>query len=223
MMHTEILDAARVLLLSRLIALPELSPFTLGGGTALSLQMGLRVSHDFDFFSERGFSPDHLLSVLRRAFPRLHVLQLVAGTCDVTIDGVQVSFFHYPYPMAAPPVGGGEEFPQLRMLSVADIAAMKLSAIGSRGSRKDFYDLFQILHLCPDLTPQRLLDGVHRKYGDLRDVGYMLMGLVYFEDAEHEHLPKTFVPADWDDIKAYFRSVQADFYAVEDRRLTPDP
>jgi hypothetical protein len=47
---------------------PELdvvpSDFVLYGGTALSLQLGHRVSEDFDFFSSAGFDPDRLRSRL---------------------------------------------------------------------------------------------------------------------------------------------------------------
>src|SRR6476619_2700974 len=43
---------------------PELdtvpSDFVLYGGTALALQLGHRVSEDFDFFSSAGFDPDRL-------------------------------------------------------------------------------------------------------------------------------------------------------------------
>ena len=47
---------------------PELdavpSDFVLYGGTALALQLGHRVSEDFDFFSSAGFDPDRLRSRL---------------------------------------------------------------------------------------------------------------------------------------------------------------
>ena len=47
---------------------PELdavpSDFVLYGGTALALQLGHRVSEDFDFFSSAGFDPDRLQSRL---------------------------------------------------------------------------------------------------------------------------------------------------------------
>lgn len=37
------------------------------------------------------------------------------------------------------------------------------------------------------------------------------MGLSYFEDAEQEVLPKTFVKYDWEEIKEFFRKFQVDF------------
>ena len=40
------------------------SEFVLYGGTGLALQLGHRVSEDFDFFSSSGFDPDVLRSKL---------------------------------------------------------------------------------------------------------------------------------------------------------------
>ena len=94
------------------------------------------------------------------------------------------------------------------MASVDDIAAMKLSAIGSRGSRKDFYDLYQIYHIEPGFQSERLINAVHQKFGQDFDMTYMVMALNYFENAETETLPKLFVHADWDQIKQFFTENQ---------------
>ncbi len=218
--HPEILDGKRIRLLQSLVRLPELSPFDMAGGTALSLQLGLRVSHDFDFFSPDDFNREHLLSTLRSTYPSVETLQLVHGTCDVLIDGIQVSFFHYPYPRIAPPLTDFNGFPGLKLSSLDDIAAMKLSAIGSRASRKDFYDLYQILHV-GGLSPTHLLDDVHRKFGETFDATYMLMSLSYFADAESEVLPKCFVKTEWDEIKSYFIGLQPTLMELERKRFLP--
>ena len=68
-MFTEILDPHRTNLLKKLISSPLLSPFYLAGGTALSLQLGLRVSVDFDFFTQNRFSPDVLYTDLKQFIP----------------------------------------------------------------------------------------------------------------------------------------------------------
>ena len=49
-MFENILDEKRLSLLKALTALDALDGFYLAGGTALSLQLGLRVSEDFVFF-----------------------------------------------------------------------------------------------------------------------------------------------------------------------------
>lgn len=72
------------------------------------------------------------------------MIVLESDTCDLLIENVRVSFFCYPYPMVDALVSGTDRLQKLNMAGLSDIAAMKLSAIGSRGSRKDFYDLYQI-------------------------------------------------------------------------------
>ena len=55
---------------------PELdavpSDFVLYGGTALALQLGHRVSEDFDFFSSAGFDPGVLQEFFRCSWARMH-------------------------------------------------------------------------------------------------------------------------------------------------------
>src|ERR1700686_4361320 len=58
----EILRESQLRLWPDLDAVP--SDFVLYGGTGLALQLGHRVSEDFDFFSSYGFNPDQLKSVL---------------------------------------------------------------------------------------------------------------------------------------------------------------
>ena len=50
-MHLEILDERCIHLVRELAEIPETTCFYLAGGTALSLQLGLRKSYDFDFFA----------------------------------------------------------------------------------------------------------------------------------------------------------------------------
>src|SRR6516165_150733 len=58
----DILPESQRLLWPELDAVP--SDFVLYGGTALALQLGHRVSEDFDFFSSSGFDPHRLRSRL---------------------------------------------------------------------------------------------------------------------------------------------------------------
>ena len=58
----DILRESQLRLWPELDAVP--SDFVLYGGTGLALQLGHRVSEDFDFFSSSGFEPDRLQSRL---------------------------------------------------------------------------------------------------------------------------------------------------------------
>ena len=87
-MHPDILDDRRKALLKALIGLPETGRFYLAGGTALSLQLGLRRSYDFDFFIESRFNSDALLACLKDRWPDVVVNHVDSDTCDVVIQGV---------------------------------------------------------------------------------------------------------------------------------------
>lgn len=217
-MYEKILDAKRLELLRDLTLQDALESFYLAGGTALSLQLGLRVSVDFDFFTPRPFNADTLRAVLSRRFSNIRALVAERDTCDLLIEGVRVSFFGYPYPLVRALVPGGASLPRLRMADPVDIAVMKLSAIGGRGSRKDFYDLYQIYRSVPGFDGEQLLSATREKLGQDFDVTYMLMGLGYFDDAENEVLPKTFVPAEWTEIKRFFMAEQQSLFEHEEAR-----
>ncbi len=208
-MFENILDVKRLSLLKTLTALDELDGFYLAGGTALSLQLGLRVSVDFDFFTPHHFNADVLYNALKAHFNDVRAIDIVPDTCNLLIEDVRVSFFGYPYPMVESLVQGSDALSRLRMASPSDIAAMKLSAIGSRGSRKDFYDLYQIYHRVPGFDGKKLLCAARAKFGQEKDLTYMLMGLSYFDDAEQEELTQIFVKADWNEIKQFFIEEQA--------------
>ncbi len=217
-MRWEILDAPRIQLLKALVETPEIDGFYLAGGTALSLQLGLRRSFDFDFFTERRFNADALLDAIRSRWQGVQVNHLDSDTCDVIIDGVQVSFMRYPYPLIESLVSGDDALPRLKLCAAEDIAVMKLSAIGRRGARKDFYDLYQIYRRVPGFDSQKLMRCAHLKFGERFDLTYMIAGMSYFVSAEDEVLPKTFVPADWNDIKDFFRREQTALFALEAER-----
>ncbi len=57
-------------------------------------------------------------------------------TCDVILNDVQTSFLWYPYPLVSGFITDETTLPGLKLCTAEDIAVMKLSAIGSRGSRK---------------------------------------------------------------------------------------
>lgn len=203
-MHLEILDKNRIEILSMICKQINLQNFYLAGGTALSLQQKLRISYDFDFFSKKTFNENSLLKELRLLFgDRIENEMIERGTIDVIISGVKVSFLHYPYEMCKAFIKD-KEMKNLKMASVEDIAAMKLSAIGSRGAKKDFFDLYEILNRLDKFGAYELIQCAKKKFGEQADLSYMIMGMDYFEDAESEILPKAFVKYDWDKIKKFF-------------------
>ncbi|MBR1559661.1 MAG: nucleotidyl transferase AbiEii/AbiGii toxin family protein [Clostridia bacterium] len=218
-MFFEIMDEKRTACLRTLTAIPEIKDFYLAGGTALSLQLGLRESFDFDFFSQRRFNADAVCAAIRERFERVHVNHMDADTCDLLADDIRVSLMRYPYPLVAAPVRGQGDWEALSLAGIEDIAVMKLSAIGGRGARKDFYDLYQIYQRCPSFDSERLLLNARQKFGEQANLNYMLMGLTFFDDAEAEALPRLFVDADWEAIKRFFVREQQRLFAIDEARF----
>ena len=78
-----------------------------------------------------------------------------------------------------------------------DIAAMKLSAITGRGTRKDFIDLF---FLFQHFTLRQMLEFYNQKYFDGSEF-LVLKSLSYFDDADKEIMPNMLVSIDWEHVK----------------------
>ncbi len=211
-MHWEILDKERIELLSRIVAKVDIGEFYMAGGTALSLQLGLRKSVDFDFFVPHKFNADVLYAQLEEICPNdITAVNIDKnGTCDLVMKNVQVSFFEYPYKTLYK-YNRDSDMPKLALADIGDIAAMKAIAIGGRGAKKDFFDLYEIFDKT-DYSVKQLVSDLYEKYGNNRDFSYIGMGLNYFDEAEQERLPELFVAYEWETVKAEFNKIQKAFF-----------
>jgi predicted nucleotidyltransferase component of viral defense system len=172
------------------------SDFYLAGGTALALQFGHRMSIDLDVFSPSLTDADELASRLGSELRGLEVTSTAKRTVEATLAGVPISLFGYTYPLVAPLVT--PEPGLLPLASIDDIAAMKLAAIASRGSRKDFVDLWLILHQVRSV--EQCLDAFARKFAT-RDLGHVVRSLTYFDDAEGEPPLRLLIDVTWQQVR----------------------
>lgn len=207
-MYWNIIDDKRYKLLKDITEVVSIPQFYMIGGTALSLQLGLRESYDFDFCVPVQFNNEVLLEELG-TLGELKVKQNQKGTCDVILNGVQVSFFYYPNKVINDFVIT-DEMPKLKIASILDIAIMKVVAIGGRGSKKDFFDLYNIMNKY-EISIEEIAKGLIQKCGERTNYVNIIMGLSYFEDAEQEELPKLYVEYNWEKIKEFFVNKQEDF------------
>jgi hypothetical protein len=175
--------------------------FYLAGGTALSLYLGHRYSYDLDFFSPQPFLND----LLRREAEALGTFEVFAdsrGTLEGRIGETRVTFLEYRYPMIESP----SDFGSAKLASIRDIAAMKLSALSSRGSRKDFLDLFFIKDF---MEWPGILDDFKMKFaGSGYGLIHVVRSLAWFEEAEKEPMPVMIKACSWGDVKRYFSELQ---------------
>ena len=116
--------------------------FYLAGGTALALQIGHRLSVDFDWFTSQDL-PRDLLQKTKRTFSAcpISVTYRSLEQLNVLICGIQTTFFQYPYPV----IGDFVSHRGLALASVQEIAAMKAFSIGKRLSYKDYVDWYFLL------------------------------------------------------------------------------
>lgn len=175
--------------------------FFLVGGTAITVYLTQRQSLDLGWFCQAKFDhPMDFVQKLRRAGIEFTTTQVAEGTLHGLVDDIQVSFWLFTYPFLAPLVYW-EQF-GIYLASLEDLAAMKLAAIAQRGSRKDFYDLYALGESVFSL--EQMLVFYQRKFA-IADVGHVLYGLVYFDDAEAEADPILLKPLAWEVVK---RSIQ---------------
>ena len=199
-MHEKVLPKGSLDLLTRLDGIDEsfLKGWVLAGGTGLALQLGHRVSEDFDFFRTDAFSIDAMHRVFREV-GSYETLQEMEHTFTVLAGGVKVSFFCVSDPF----LFKTHSYRDFSIADVRDIALMKLIAVSGRGSRKDFVDLYTILRGGPPL--QEYFDLIPKRYGSGRANAYhILKSLTYFGDAEGEPMPKMLEPFDWGECKKFF-------------------
>jgi len=169
--------------------------FYLAGGTALALQLGHRVSVDLDFFSEKEIDTKLLIRDLKNFSFEFHVQNENLGTLDLVINDVKVSFLEYKYPLLEDFV----EFENVRMASILDIACMKVTAISSRGSKKDFYDIWMILE---KYSLADIFKAIEKKYEGVNySTMHLLKSLTYFQDAQDDPDPVLLVDTDWNKVK----------------------
>lgn len=187
----------------RLMQLPELKQFALVGGTNLALRLGYRFSVDLDIFTNEPFDLPEVWEAVLREFPQVLKLDERGQTLLANIDGVKIDLIKHAYPYLLPV----EEIEGIRMLSIPDIIPMKLGAMARRGSKKDFWDIAYILD---HYSLSEMLDFFKRKYQN-DDIGYVVMSLSYFDDAEKQEDPIVFQKTTWAAVKNKVQDAVLDY------------
>jgi len=151
--------------------------FCLAGGTALALQIGHRTSIDFDFYRQKGFQSGRLLEKFQKSLKGLSVDTEKEDTLILRFKNSGISLFKYDYPLVKPFI----ETKELLLLSLEDIAAMKVVSLIQRGKKRDFVDIYFLLGR---FGLEKILQLTRAKYGRLYNEYAALRALTYFVDAE---------------------------------------
>ena len=169
----------------------------LAGGTALALHLGHRISVDLDFFTPVEFD-EQVLTQNLKIIPEF----IEEGTAWRTVWGkvgkTKFSLFYYQYPLIKKTI----DFDGIQILQKEDIAAMKIHAIGDRGTKRDFFDLY---FLSKEFPLEQMLEFYDKKYGKLDShIYHIIRSLNYFTDAEIDADPKMLIETSWKEVKDFF-------------------
>lgn len=152
--------------------------FYLAGGTAMALQLGHRVSVDFDLFSQKELV-DSLLPAVEKVFSGHKVVARVNNKDELTVfvGGIKITFLSYPFPVLRDFI----EYEGLNILALPELAATKAYTIGRRGSFKDYIDLyFSVMDKA--VTLPEVIELAEEKYGLAFNSRLFLEQLIYLED-----------------------------------------
>jgi hypothetical protein len=195
--HRKVIPAATETTLCALRDVKLVNRFYLAGGTGLALQFGHRLSLDLDFFSPEHFDEDALLERIQ-ALEGFALVAKAPYTLHATLKETKVSFLGYAYPMLFPT----NPFEGVAVADPRDIACMKITAIASRGTKRDFVDLYTVTTRYGLKEILRLFDEKYARtrYSKL----HLLKSLTYFTDAEKDPMPHMLQPMEWDTVKKFF-------------------
>src|SRR5260221_316993 len=104
----------------------------LAGGSALALHLDHRQSYDLDLYTQKEFNVEQLAGQWQHEIPQTVFNATGWQTIYGKYGDTDISIFYYSYPLLEPLAS----FNNVPIGSVADICAMKIEAISSRGKRR---------------------------------------------------------------------------------------
>jgi len=164
--------------------------------------MGHRKSIDIDLFGS--FDSDEL--EIAEILSEIGAVKLIKKSKKIfvnIVNGIKVDIVNYKYPWIEEPL----LIDNLLMASKEDIVAMKLGAITGRGSKKDFVDLYFLLH---EFSLKQMFDLYDKKFNDGNRF-LVMKSLTYFEDANREQMPVMFQNVNWETIKLFIETSVSHF------------
>jgi hypothetical protein len=187
----------------------------LGGGTAIAVHLGHRVSRDLDFFfHHESVDLDKLTRRLTAAGP-FAVTERSAGTLNGVFSATKVQFLHAdearPQYLLEPP----EEVDGLHIAGLSDLMGMKLKVVGDRGELRDYFDLMTIERRTGRTADEGLALFVARFQPEYpqQAINHILLGLGYFDDVD----PDDALPVPRDQIVDYWTRRQPEIVAARGR------
>lgn len=196
MLYTNTVEPTTLSILKKLMSIKELENFYLVGGTCLSLRFGHRKSIDLDLFSTKDFSNEWLLSVLEsEKIPfEFRSTNNPIGQFGF-IENVKIDFVKHHYFGLLKDTTYEEG---IRMFSNEDIMAMKVFAILKRASKKDFWDVAELMQ---HYTFNDFVKAYSSKYPSMQLAISLPNALTYFADADESEDPISLKGQTWESVQ----------------------
>ena len=180
----------------------EFSLFKLVGGTALSLQLGHRLSVDIDLFTDANYGSidfKNLEKFLENNFPFVDEFSNITSIGKSYIIGenksetIKLDVFYTDSFINSEIVRNN-----IRMASLEDITAMKLEVVQNIGRKKDFWDLHELLS---DFKIGKMLELHEQRYPYSHERDLILKNFTDFRLADDDFAPNCLKGKYWEFIK----------------------
>jgi predicted nucleotidyltransferase component of viral defense system len=180
--------------------------FRLVGGTALSLQIGHRMSVDIDMFSDADYGSidfDKIKTFLKNNydFYSTSPAEIVAFGTYFEIGNSENDFIKLDLYYTDPYMDEFQEVSTIRMASFEEIIAMKLDVILRGGRKKDFWDLHYFLD---KYSIDEMISFFEKRYPYNDDFVKIKEMLVNFDAADLDFDPNCLLDKNWEMIKIDF-------------------
>ncbi len=174
-LHQELFDPKRQEFFKELKNFADIG--YLAGGTGLMLQIGHRLSFDFDIFTFEAV-PVKLLNKVNKIFQKHFIKPQTDNEDELTvlIDEIKITFFYHEFL----PLYGLRESGIIQLLDIRDIASDKAYTVGRRPMWRDYVDLYFLLRDHTNL--EIIIKEAQARFGGNFSEKLFLEQLTYFGD-----------------------------------------
>ena len=159
----------------------KLNSYYLAGGTAIAIQIGHRISVDFDFFTSEKISKT-LFPEIKKLLPENTNINVSVNNSDeltIFINDLKITFLFYQFPLIKPLI----DIEGIKVCNIQELAAMKAYTIGRRADFKDYIDIYYLL-LEKHSSLSEIIELAKKKYANDFNDRLFLEQLIYSDDID---------------------------------------
>lgn len=177
--------------------------YFLVGGTAIALQIGHRMSVDFDLFTPKKIKRKSIKKLVEESgFEYGQIIYEAEEQIHLPVNNVKMTFFSYPFR-----IEHSIKFNDIvSMPDLLHLAAMKAHALGGRAKWRDYVDLYFILKFHHNF--KQVADKAETLFGTFFNAKLFKEQLSYFADIDYSQ-PIEYIssPVSEEEIKNFLTEV----------------